>query len=859
MNNLNIKKFPDGFNVLPNNSDGEYLIISRKGDKKPFKISIEKLAALLGLEAGDIQRIKAVSAGPLPTPDSANKYMVVTDVGTWTYGGVDVGTNADGYQTTFWWDGTTWSNNGSVRVKGDAVVPDGEVKDGDNRAVNGSEVFKSVQIKDKIKNIIKNGSFISDDNWLTNNATKVFTTGSLEITPTAAPTNTTTVQHLYQSVTLDTTHKYYVAFEIRGEYNLRIMFSSQTINTYYSKDNYNYLDSIFTPSSGVERAIGLRDLNPTSIPFFVKKAILVDLTDIYGSGKEPSVEEFRDLVKNIVWDSDIKVVKSNDDIIKNFKNFENNRDKYLLKINNSVVNGDFESGVFREAIVNYKRWNTYTGISNFNLTDNGILGTKSATLKTNASITQRIYNEVGDKLYISANVRFKSGIPTNNGCYVRIMANNTIKQSFSVSGIKVDDVYNHISFITEPLVDVDSVVAIYVTGDSEFTIDVDSVVVINITKDFKDVVVVPTKDEIDNFVKLQHNYYFNSEYFINLNDFRNRINTLEKSVKEANLKNYSERFFISDSIRGYFTALDRTYVNHSSDFENLKYTDIYSWFDSLTSENTGYATKNVLNTVTTPDGEQPINIYSFKPPVDNTLPIKFPVIFIIAGAHGNEKQPPIACYNLMKDICENWKENDFLKFLRFNCEIKIIPCLNMYGFDRNTRKNYNGVDINRNYSYGWYLQDISSVTYGGTNAFSEIESQTVRDFLLSNKVDILIDFHNFSNNGVDNYIWTQSPVDKLNKITSNVIRNLTAKWKKEHPTVSQSNVGVFGYTEKTSSIYGSVEQYAFFTLGIPSTLLEVDQEFTPLAGDLGYSVLSQKTAEETVCNMLVYFTNHIDS
>src|SRR5690606_22763298 len=100
MNNLNIKKFPDGFNILPNNSDGEYLIISRKGDKKPFKISVENLSSLLGVAAGDIQRIQAVDAGPLPTPDAPNRYMVVTGVGAYTYGGTTIGTNTDGYQTT---------------------------------------------------------------------------------------------------------------------------------------------------------------------------------------------------------------------------------------------------------------------------------------------------------------------------------------------------------------------------------------------------------------------------------------------------------------------------------------------------------------------------------------------------------------------------------------------------------------------------------------------------------------------------------------------------------------------------------------------------------------------------------------
>lgn len=88
------------------------------------------------------QRIASVPAGALPAgPTGQTRYMEVTAVGTWTYGGVDIGSNADGYKTTFWWDGTTWSNNGSVKVQGDPAPADGVVEEGNTQAVSGGEVY----------------------------------------------------------------------------------------------------------------------------------------------------------------------------------------------------------------------------------------------------------------------------------------------------------------------------------------------------------------------------------------------------------------------------------------------------------------------------------------------------------------------------------------------------------------------------------------------------------------------------------------------------------------------------------------------------------------------------------------------
>lgn len=108
-------KFPEETSDVAFN-DVNY-VMAVKQDGKFGRIS--KNALKNGLEIEGIE-IKPVAPGALPAgPSGQVRKMIVTAVGTWTYGGVEVGSNAEGYQTTFWWDGTAWSNNGSVRVKGE--------------------------------------------------------------------------------------------------------------------------------------------------------------------------------------------------------------------------------------------------------------------------------------------------------------------------------------------------------------------------------------------------------------------------------------------------------------------------------------------------------------------------------------------------------------------------------------------------------------------------------------------------------------------------------------------------------------------------------------------------------------------
>ncbi|MPM30038.1 hypothetical protein SDC9_76580 [bioreactor metagenome] len=125
-------------------------------------------------------------------------------------------------------------------------------------------------------------------------------------------------------------------------------------------------------------------------------------------------------------------------------------------------------------------------------------------------------------------------------------------------------------------------------------------------------------------------------------------------------------------------------------------------------------------------------------------------------------------------LLENHASNPEIQYLLENTEIYFIPCVNVDGYEYNRttnpsgggmwRKNRRdngdgtyGVDLNRNYGYQWGIDDVGSSpngsdeTYRGTSAFSEAETQAVRNFTLSHDFKLIQDYHTYSN--VILYSW----------------------------------------------------------------------------------------------------------
>ena len=98
-------------------------------------------------------------------------------------------------------------------------------------------------------------------------------------------------------------------------------------------------------------------------------------------------------------------------------------------------------------------------------------------------------------------------------------------------------------------------------------------------------------------------------------------------------------------------------------------------------------------------------------------------IFILSNEHGykgDDLIPSLTVMRLAKDLCKN-TENPFLKWMKENCMITMIPVGTPWGYARYLENggsgyyNFNGVNINRNYDTpGWANSDTN---YGDTETF----------------------------------------------------------------------------------------------------------------------------------------------
>ncbi|MGI8598631.1 MAG: M14 family zinc carboxypeptidase [Chitinophagaceae bacterium] len=152
-----------------------------------------------------------------------------------------------------------------------------------------------------------------------------------------------------------------------------------------------------------------------------------------------------------------------------------------------------------------------------------------------------------------------------------------------------------------------------------------------------------------------------------------------------------------------------------------------------------------------------------------------PAILYMGLQHAREAITGASMIFFMQYLCERYYSDSRIKDLVDNREIYIIPCFNPDGWEYNRtseggnaggmwRKNrrlnpsgYYGVDLNRNWGVDWAncsspilgsasscgSGSTSSDTYWGPSAFSEPETQAVRDFAKNKKLIIGFDQHAF--------------------------------------------------------------------------------------------------------------------
>ena len=148
-----------------------------------------------------------------------------------------------------------------------------------------------------------------------------------------------------------------------------------------------------------------------------------------------------------------------------------------------------------------------------------------------------------------------------------------------------------------------------------------------------------------------------------------------------------------------------------------------------------------------------------------------PEVLFTALTHARE---PVGMMNLIyfvQLLGEEYGNDPELTYLVDNREIWFLPIVNPDGYvynesiqpsgggmHRKNRRDTNcgngtqrGIDLNRNYGYGWGANDTGSSpnpcssTYRGQGAFSEPETQCVSDFILDREFKGVLHYHTYSN------------------------------------------------------------------------------------------------------------------
>ncbi|XP_074601620.1 carboxypeptidase B-like isoform X2 [Brevipalpus obovatus] len=145
-----------------------------------------------------------------------------------------------------------------------------------------------------------------------------------------------------------------------------------------------------------------------------------------------------------------------------------------------------------------------------------------------------------------------------------------------------------------------------------------------------------------------------------------------------------------------------------------------------------------------------------------------PIIWIDAGIHAREWIASTSAFYIASQLPVQYHSDPIVKQLMDHFDFYIAPMVNPDGYEythttnrfwRKTRSNHSkgqcvGVDANRNFGFKWMVEGASNnpcaETYAGPKAFSEPETQAIRDYLLKftrdngSQIRAYLTFHCFS-------------------------------------------------------------------------------------------------------------------
>ena len=202
-----------------------------------------------------------------------------------------------------------------------------------------------------------------------------------------------------------------------------------------------------------------------------------------------------------------------------------------------------------------------------------------------------------------------------------------------------------------------------------------------------------------------------------------------------------------------------------------------------------------------------------------------PTFLLVSCHHAREiVTPVIALYAIDQLTSEYGNDPDITSYVD-NYEIWIAPVWNPDGYehvfyvDNMWRKNRyppDGVDLNRNYPFGWNSgcsgsTDPYSETYKGPGPASEVETQTMIAFSDDRHFSKVIDYHSHGREALYGYCCHSHPFESFFYSEG----------------VSLSTASGYGGSVRGPSAEGENYEWQIFTNGTYANLIETHSEFQP--------------------------------
>jgi murein tripeptide amidase MpaA len=214
-----------------------------------------------------------------------------------------------------------------------------------------------------------------------------------------------------------------------------------------------------------------------------------------------------------------------------------------------------------------------------------------------------------------------------------------------------------------------------------------------------------------------------------------------------------------------------------------------------------------------------------------------PKILFMGCHHAREWIAVEVPFLLAKELIERADEAPIAGWLTSG-EVWVAPMVNPDGHEhsraqerlwrKNRRRNDDGsfgVDPNRNYGYMWGILDVptsshvpSDETYVGPRAFSEPETQAVRDLVSCERFAGVITYHSYSQLILYPWGYTEKPIPDVQH------REQMVGMAQEMQTLIQGVHGKIYVPQQSSELYptaGDTTDWTYGTYGIPSFTVEL--------------------------------------